>query len=271
MQPSIDTVLACQGMSKLFAEGHEFSSAIDIGSGSGFLGKFAGVRAPGEGEMRVTLVDIDPTASTFGNSLGFNAPEQSFCGRPLTWDHVSGDAIELLSQKQEFDLIVSNPPYIPTLQETKDERTVAKKSGEVSADGFWEGTGIIVNLIERLARGEWKGGAHLVLVLTSLTLKARSVCATLQSAREKGIRFRCLVEREVAWKAWYAGPLGHDHLLADAKDSKQRQKIGEVEFFVGATRPGRPRLQTHSDGRQRDIGFHWHVVYVLDFWKETEK
>lgn len=262
MQPSIDTMLLCQGLSKLFSEGHKFRSAIDIGSGSGFIGKFAGVKAPGDGELSVTLVDIDPAASKFGNSSGFNAPAQGFNGRPLSWKHVSGDAVELLDEIKGFDLIISNPPYIPTKNETQVAVTV-------SPHGFWEGTGIIVNLIERLARSEWSTEARLVLIVTSLTLKAQSVRTTLQNLRKRGVRFRCLVEQEVAWKAFYAGPVGHSHLLAGDKQREQRERIGEVDFFIGATKPGKPRLQTTFDGRQDCFLFHWHVVYVLDFWREV--
>lgn len=222
------------------------------------------MKAPGEDELSVTLIDIDPKASIFAKSAGFNAPKEGFAGRPVSWKHVAGDAVELLDREQGFDLIVSNPPYIPTRNETQDERTVAPH-------GFWEGTGIIVNLIERLTRGEWNSRAHLVLVMTSLTLKAQSVCTVLEGARERGVRFRCLVEREVAWKAWYAGDgdRSHKHLLANEKEAKERQKVGEVDFFVGAMKPGHPRLQKYRDGRHRDPMFHWHVVYVLDFWRES--
>jgi len=135
--------------------------------------------------------------------------------------------------------------------------------------GFWKGTDIIVDLMERLAKGEWPVEAHLVLIVTSLTLKAQSVRATLQSINPRNVHCRCLVEREVAWKAWYAGPAGHDYLLADDEQCARRERIGEVDFFVGATRPGAPRLQTHHDGRHEEWGYHWHVVYVLDLWRDT--
>lgn len=262
MQPSIDTMLVCCALAKLFEEGAKplnVRRAIDIGSGSGFLGKFAAVHAPGSDELDVTLVDIDPKAMEYCRKPGFNAAQAGHGGRPVSWSLRAEDAVQLLDADPNYDLILSNPPYIPTPAETRG----AELSRSVS--GFWEGVGLVVYLIELLLKRRCPEGAHLVLMITSLTLKSPQVRDLLETAAAQGVRTRILVEREIAWKAWYAGPRGLDHLLATPAEHAQRQRIGECDFFVGATEPGDSR--TGSDGRDRYWNYHWHVAYVLDLWR----
>uniref|UniRef100_A0A7S1WKY9 Methyltransferase small domain-containing protein n=1 Tax=Alexandrium catenella TaxID=2925 RepID=A0A7S1WKY9_ALECA len=260
MQPSIDTILVCRALATLFEEAGPLNvrRAIDIGSGSGFLGKFAAVHVPGSDELSVTLVDIDPKAMEYCQKPGFNASQSGHGGRRVSWSFRVEDAVSLLEADAQYDLILSNPPYIPTLAEARG----AELSRPVS--GFWEGVGLVVYLVELLLKRRCPAGAHVVIMVTSLTLKSPQVRSVLESAQAQGVRARQLVEREIAWKAWYAGPSGLDHLLATPAEHCQRQRVGECDFFVGATEPGNSR--TGSDGRDRYWNYHWHVAYVLDLW-----
>mmetsp|Transcript_14112 Transcript_14112/g.33201 ORF Transcript_14112/g.33201 Transcript_14112/m.33201 type:complete len:456 (-) Transcript_14112:95-1462(-) len=263
MQPSIDTVLLCSGLQRLFCSGTcTFRSAVDVGCGSGFIAKFMAVHAPGTGELRVALVDVDPAALQYSLSEGFAAPARSASGRAISWLRHAGDAAALLARAGPgFDLWASNPPYIPTREEVIKGNAVS--SHTAGSNAFWEGTGLVVFLIERFAHST--RGAHLVLVVSSLTLKAPGVVRALETTEERGMECRCLLEREVAWKAWYAGPWGHDYLLATRGELRQRAKVAGLELFVGAAPPGKARLQTVADGRGRCRSYHWHVLYVLDF------
>eukprot|EP00418_Pyrodinium_bahamense_P006548 CAMPEP_0179023768 /NCGR_PEP_ID=MMETSP0796-20121207/7102_1 /TAXON_ID=73915 /ORGANISM="Pyrodinium bahamense, Strain pbaha01" /LENGTH=399 /DNA_ID=CAMNT_0020719693 /DNA_START=110 /DNA_END=1309 /DNA_ORIENTATION=- len=258
MQPSIDTILVCSALAKLFdgETAPRVRRAIDVGSGSGLLGKFAAVYGPGGDTLSVTLVDIDPKAMEYCQTPSFNASQSGSRGRPVSWSFHAGDAVQLLEIDSQFDLIISNPPYVPTPSETR--------GCEVSRDvsGFWEGIGLVVYLMDLMLQRRCPAGAHLVVMVTSLTLKSPQVRAALEAAPKYGVRVRQLVEREIAWKAWYAGPRGLDHLLASKVERRERQRIGECEFFVGTTEPGNSR--TGSDGRDRFWNYHWHVAYVLD-------
>lgn len=252
MQPSIDTLLVCRALHILFqsCSGARFPRAIDVGAGSGFIGKFAAVHAPGV--MEVCLVDTDPAAKEYWASKGFEGE----AGRRVKWNFQASDAIPLLEGDASWDLIVSNPPYIPTLEEVRDADRVSCVSS------FWEGCGLLVFLIELMLDGKCAAGSHLVLALTSLTLKARRVCTLLAAASLRGVRVRILLEREVAWKAWYAGTgSAPTALLASDAEFGARQQLGDNSFFLGATRPGASR-----GGGSRDVlwGYHWHVAYVLD-------
>lgn len=261
MQPSIDTMLVSYAIANLFKEGHHsFSSVLDVGSGSGFIGKFAAMHAPGEGPVSVTLSDIDPTAAKYCKSPMFGAKASSLVGRGLSWQFHAGDSVKLLDEKSgDFDLIVSNPPYIPTSKE------VMQSNGLSTMASFWEGCGLLVHLIDLMLEGRYANGAHLILGLTSLTLKSQCVCRSLAQARSRGVTVKILVEREIAWKAWYAGRgSSPSYLLATESEYRARQLIGDCEFFVGATEPGHSRLGGVRDSRW---GYHWHYAYVLDIYR----
>lgn len=253
MQPSIDTVLVCLGLEALFGESCSgFSDIVDVGAGSGFIGKFAAMKAPGEGTVRATLVDIDPAAEDYASSPGFGASARSLRGRGIAWRCRTGDGAELL-KSAAFDLVISNPPYIPAPEEAQNEAAS-------QPSGFWEGCGLLVRLLELFL--ERRDGAHLVLMLTSLTLKSRRARQLLEEAPQRGLRVRQLLEREIAWKAYYAGRGGcPPYLLASEGEREQRRRIGDCSYFVGCTRPGDSR---QGGDRDRLFGYHWHVAYVLD-------
>lgn len=256
MQPSIDTILVCRALADSLADGRAVRRIIDVGSGSGLIGKFAAVHAPGEGELEVCLVDIDPEAMRYSQSPGFNAPSKGMKGRQIAWDCRAEDAVGLLENDPDFDLLVSNPPYIPTKLEAKTDQL------DTSAGGFWEGISLVVFLLQLVFQKRCPSKARLVMMVTSITLKSEAVVAALDEAVAKGCRVRVLLEREIAWKAWYAGPSALKHLIASEEEKVKRRQVGGCQMFVGATEPGDSR--TGSDGRDRLWGYHWHVAYVVE-------
>ena len=194
MQPSIDTILVCRGLVECLKTFKTVKRLIDVGSGSGFIGKFAGNYALGPSELEVTLVDIDPAAITYYKNRGFNSEAATMTGRQIDWKFCAEDAVALLDNDCSFDLIVSNPPYIPTKSETSSS-AISPLSG-----GFWEGVGLVIYLLKLISQRA-ASGARLVLMITSLTLKAPAVLEALEAVVKKGCRLKVLLEREIAWKA----------------------------------------------------------------------
>eukprot|EP00931_Biecheleriopsis_adriatica_P078479 TRINITY_DN51940_c0_g1_i1.p1 TRINITY_DN51940_c0_g1~~TRINITY_DN51940_c0_g1_i1.p1 ORF type:complete len:431 (-),score=83.79 TRINITY_DN51940_c0_g1_i1:40-1332(-) len=256
MQPSIDTMLVCRALVDAMQDATDVRRVIDVGSGSGLIGKFAAACAPGTGELEATLVDIDPKAMSYCNSAGFNAKGMSGKGdRPISWKFLAKDAVQLLEGDAAYDVIVSNPPYIPTKSETMTD-TLAPASG-----GFWEGISLVVFLLALVIERRLAPGGRLVMMVTSLTLKSPAVVRALEEAVESGCRLRILLEREIAWKAWYAGPSALSHLLASSAEQHRKRRIAGCDFFVGATESGESRV---GGDRDRYWGYHWHYAYVIE-------
>merc|ERR1712129_501871 len=113
-----------------------------------------------------------------------------------------------------------------------------------------------------MLQGRYPQGAHLVLMVTSLALKSNGVRRVLDAAASHGVRVRPLLEREIAWKVWYAGPGGGvDHVLATREERKTRHRVGECDYFIGATEPDNRRFGGKTGGRMSYAGYHWHVAY----------
>ncbi|CAE7352669.1 prmC [Symbiodinium pilosum] len=115
MQPSIDTILVCRALVDCLGDMPQVGRVIDVGSGSGLIGKFAAHHAQGDGDLEVTLIDIDPVATKYYQGSTFNAQSVvGVAGRSIDWKFRAEDAVAFLNNDAAFDLVVSNPPYIPT-------------------------------------------------------------------------------------------------------------------------------------------------------------
>lgn len=77
---------------------------VDVGTGSGAIGITLGCEEP---KYAVTLTDISEAALHVAhqNAKKFDLTIQSYCGNMLD---------PLIAAQKQFDIFVSNPPYIPT-------------------------------------------------------------------------------------------------------------------------------------------------------------
>jgi len=258
MPPSIDTILLSRGIACVCREGLVAHRIIDVGSGSGFIGKFAAAKVGGDGDLSVVLCDVDRSAKTYCSSPKFNQLVEGVGGRRVSWQVVVENAVTYLSRDSQFDLIVSNPPYVPSPSE------VLKDSPANDGTSFWEGTGLLVSLVENLLDKRFNTNAHLILALTSSTFKSKGVVRVLEEAEKVGVRVRIVQEQEIAYKAWFAGSGAMSHLLATPDEVHTRRRIGSNHYFVGMT----PAFKSRLPGEGRECGgYHWHVSYILDvYW-----
>lgn len=163
--PSIDTILIAKALSRVLPKNLQIESAIEIGTGSGFLSKY--VLAKSTNLKSMTINDINPVAIKCAQD-NIKDPRAVF---------VPGDGFKALEGKT-FDLIVCNPPYLP-------------RPNSVATNPY-EGVTIPEYLVHEGQKHLNKGG---VIVLGSSNLSDDLVFKT-----EPTLKFDILEEMEVPLK-----------------------------------------------------------------------
>jgi release factor glutamine methyltransferase len=118
-------------------------AVLDVGTGSGCIAIAIASKVPA---ARVTALDISPDALALAHT---NAAALSVSERI---DFIQGDALTF-SASRAFDLVVSNPPYIPSAEITELEPEVKEFDPMLALDGGPDG----LSLFRRLAAesGKW--------------------------------------------------------------------------------------------------------------------
>jgi release factor glutamine methyltransferase len=180
----------------------EGSSVLDLCAGSGIL---AIVAAQG-GARRVTAVDVSRRAM-LATRLNARLNGVSVCA-------VRGDLFSAVAG-QRFDVIVSNPPYVPSASDEPPRRG-AKRAWEAGPDGRL--------FLDRICTGAHEHllpGGVLLLVHSSLCDEQR----TVEMLAQRGLEARIAARR--------SGPLGR-RMRARAPMLRARGLLtdGEVEDMV---------------------------------------
>jgi tRNA1(Val) A37 N6-methylase TrmN6 len=141
--PSIDTILLCKSLKHLKDTNQldDVRYATEIGSGSGFISKY--VLEHNSKIKQMDLVDISP--------LAINCAKNNIFDSRMNAVQITG--IEYLLNKK-FDLILSNPPYVPRMTTVEDNP--------------YEGIGLLSDLITKGKNSLTKNGM--------LLLNISSVC-----------------------------------------------------------------------------------------------
>ncbi len=105
-------------------------SVLDLGTGSGCLPIYLAHELP---SARVTTVDISPAALTVARE---NARRHGVLDRV---EFLEGDGFAALSPGLKFDLIISNPPYIPSAEIETLEPEVRDHDPRLALDGGVDG------------------------------------------------------------------------------------------------------------------------------------
>ena len=126
-------------------ESHASPSIVDVATGSGVIGLSLALSRP---DAAVTLCDISPDALSLA---GENALRHGLAGKVIRKQSDLMDSVEGI-----FDVIVSNPPYIPTPDISTLSREV-QNDPVLALDGGPDGLRIVERLIkaslERLSAG----------------------------------------------------------------------------------------------------------------------
>jgi release factor glutamine methyltransferase len=127
----------------------------DVGTGSGILAVCAARYVP---NSRVTAIDISPAALAVARR---NAERHAVADR-ITF--VEGSMLSAEPAEPHFDYILSNPPYISTVEMEQLARDVREHEPELALHAGEKGTDVVAPLIEQAAPRLKPGGALLIEV-----------------------------------------------------------------------------------------------------------
>jgi len=152
----------------------------DMGTGSGILAVCAAKYVPGS---RITAIDVSPAALAVAKA---NAADHAVTDRI---EFVESDLFAALPAGQQFDFIVSNPPYISTAEMAALPADVSRYEPHLALEAGPEGTDVIKRLIPQAAERLRPGGYLLMEI--SPTIEQ----AVLRLAAAEG-RFEALPTRK---------------------------------------------------------------------------
>ncbi len=125
---------------------------LDVGTGSGCV---AIAVARGHKTARLTAIDISPPALAVASR---NAEKHKMAERIRL---LEGDLFAPLVPTEKFDVIVSNPPYIPSADIDELDREVREHDPRLALDGGPDGFAVIERLLAGAAQ-HLKAGGHLL-------------------------------------------------------------------------------------------------------------
>jgi release factor glutamine methyltransferase len=152
------------------AQGIEQPRIVDVGTGSGCI---ALALAHELKRADIAAVDISTDALEIAKA---NASRLQLAGRVRfrTGDLLDGFGVE------EFDLVVSNPPYVGECEADKVQAEVRKFEPHVAVFGGPLGTEIVTRLLEQAHRALKPGGHVLVEIGFSQSEKVREMAAAFE-------------------------------------------------------------------------------------------
>ena len=126
----------------------EAEDALDMGTGSGILAEAAAIYA-----KKVLAADINEAAV---DSFDYIVKDEKIKNIEV----VKSDLFENIDKNRKFDLIIFNPPYLPTDEELKD----------IAVDGGKEGYEVIERFLVK-AKEYLKPKGKILLLFSSLSKK----------------------------------------------------------------------------------------------------
>lgn len=139
---------------------------LEIGTGSGTIAAVLARSSP------VTATDINPHAAAAARSLGLDVIRADLCS----------------GIRGEFDLVIFNPPYLPTLDEERLDDWL-----EYALDGGESGRDVIARFAASVA-GVLSSGGRILLVISSLTGPVEVARIFLRAGFSTSVVRRCRIE-----------------------------------------------------------------------------
>jgi len=154
----------------------EGGAALDLGTGSGAVAVSLALGRPG---ARVTAVDLSAEALEVarGNAAALGAAVE----------FLAGDLFAPLPAGARFDVIASNPPYVPTGELASLQREV-RREPRLALDGGLDGLGVLRRLVEAAPRWLAPGGALVLEMHESHLTSLPALCRAAGFAHAEALR-----------------------------------------------------------------------------------
>lgn len=141
--------------------------ALDIGTGSGCIAIAATTQCKA---LRFTAVDISPQALAIAQA---NAKTHEVENRI---DFVESDLFSALSAEGQFDYLVSNPPYVTSVEMETLPRDVRDYEPHLALNGGSGGTQVIEQVLSRAGQFLKSGGYLLMEISPQINDAVRALC-----------------------------------------------------------------------------------------------
>ncbi len=120
---------------------------LDVGAGTGAIGLALAVQLP---QAKITAIDLNPIAVALAND---NADHLLSSGSRDRYACLHMDFASFCQQStQHYDMIISNPPYIPSAQLATLQEEVRDYEDIRALDGGVDGLNLILDLIHQSAK-----------------------------------------------------------------------------------------------------------------------
>jgi len=138
----------------------------DVGTGSGIIAVCAAKHLP---KARVTAIDLSGAALEVARS---NAAEHGVAERI---EFIESDLFALLPAQQQFDFIVSNPPYVSTAEMHNLPAEIRSFEPRIALEAGPDGTEVIRSLVPQAAERLHSGGHLLIEIAPAIHRPARAI------------------------------------------------------------------------------------------------
>ncbi|MBX7169034.1 MAG: peptide chain release factor N(5)-glutamine methyltransferase [Pirellulales bacterium] len=194
--PRPETELVVVGALDLLKKqsGQDAIAVADVGTGSGIIGVSVARHDP---RVRVTAIDRSEAALEVARR---NAAAHGVGDRiEFLW----GDLFAPVADERQFQLVLSNPPYVTTAELAQLPRDVAQYEPQLALDGGTQGTAVIERLVPEAAARLAPGGQMLLEVSPMIEAAVRELIAAtgafevLPTIKDFGGRPRVVVARRL--------------------------------------------------------------------------
>jgi hypothetical protein len=246
MKPRLDTILFCHALRSITY--CNVSRVAEVGAGSGFISKYFSNIC----DANIDCLDIDPKSREYIESSTANMPNSIVA--------VTCEAISYIKNAIPYDVILCNPPYVPTVAETKMSDILEMEHN------YWSGTALMSLLISEVMPICKEG--ILIMGVSSASFKSKSFVSSMNQHLNSG-GFEVLYSKEIAYKAWYVGGENYlDHIISN--ETNEKIIIGDFEFDYGVSNNASPRTIQLNDGRLKCNDYYWQTFYVIKFYNNID-